>query len=407
MTREPEAPPKRQKIPRNIWALSGTSFFMDVSSEMILNVLPLFLANVLGVGTAVIGLIEGVAESTASLLKVFAGGLSDRMGARKPLAAGGYIVSALAKPVFLLAGSWGVVAGARWADRVGKGVRTAPRDALIADSTSSSNRGLAFGLHRAADTGGAVLGLLVTIAVVSYLQSDTSELNRDTFRTLVLISLVPALLAVLTVVLGVKETRKSKTADGPRVGFRGLGRRFAVFLGIVALFDLGNFSDAFLVLRAQERGLGVDSVLWTLLGFNLVYALISTPAGALSDRIGRRRILIAGWLAYAGIYLGFALAGTGGQIVVLYLCYGAYYGLTVGTAKAMVADLVPARLRGTAYGSYHALLGIIDLPASLIAGVLWEGIGSWSGFGPAAPFYFGAATALAAALLFAAFVRDS
>jgi MFS family permease len=402
---EPESAP-RPKIPRNVWALSATSFFMDISSEMILNVLPLFLANVLGVGTAVIGLIEGVAESTASLLKVFAGGLSDRLGARKPLAAGGYVLSALAKPLFLLAGSWGVVAGARWADRVGKGVRTAPRDALIADSIRASDRGLAFGLHRAADTGGAVLGLLIAIAVVAHVQGKTSELSRDTFRILVLASLVPALLAVMTVVLGVREARTRTTVDAPRIGIRGLGRRFAIFLGIVALFDLGNFSDAFLVLRAQERGLSVGGVLWTLLGFNLVYALISAPAGALSDRIGRRRIITAGWIAYALIYLGFALAGSGAQIVALYLCYGAYYGLATGTAKAMVADLVPVELRGTAYGSYHALLGVVDLPASLIAGVLWQGVGSWPGFGPAAPFYFGAGTALAAALLFTACFRD-
>ncbi|MGB8331616.1 MAG: MFS transporter [Polyangiales bacterium] len=396
-----------RKIPRNVWALSGTSFFMDISSEMILNVLPLFLANVLGVGTAVIGLIEGVAEATASLLKVLAGNLSDRLGARKPLAAGGYVLSALAKPLFLLAGGWGVVAGARWADRVGKGVRTAPRDALIADSIRSSNRGLAFGLHRAADTGGAVLGLLISIAVVAHMQGDSSELDANTFRMLVLVSLVPALLAVITVVFGVREVRRTIVNDGPRIGFRGLGRRFTVFLGIVALFDLGNFSDAFLVLRAQERGLGVAEVLWTLLGFNLVYALISTPAGALSDRIGRRRIIMLGWIAYAAIYLGFALANSGAEIVALYLSYGAYYGLTTGTAKAMVADLVPPELRGTAYGSYHALLGIIDLPASLIAGLLWQGIGSWPGFGPSAPFYFGAATALAAALLFMGFMRDA
>jgi MFS family permease len=286
-------------------------------------------------------------------------------------------------------------------------VRTAPRDALIADSISSSDRGLAFGLHRAADTGGAVLGLLVAIAVVWHMQGGASELGRETFRTIVLLSLVPALLAVLTVALGVREVRKGAPADAPRIGFRGLGRRFAVFLVIVGLFDLGNFSDAFLVLRAQERGLGVDDVLWTLLGFNLVYALVATPAGALSDRIGRKRIIAIGWIAYAGIHLGFALAGSGAQIVVLYLCYGAYYGLTMGTAKAMVADLVPVRLRGTAYGSYHALLGIIDLPASLIAGLLWQGLGSWQGFGPAAPFYFGAATALAAALGLMVFLRDA
>jgi MFS family permease len=399
--------PLRRKIPGNVWALSGTSFFNDISSEMILNLLPLFLANVLGAGTAVIGLIEGVAESTASLLKVYFGNLSDRLGARKPLAAGGYLLSTLAKPAFFFAGSWGVVAGARWADRVGKGVRTAPRDALVADSVSGSDRGLAFGLHRAADTGGAVIGLLVAIAVVAYMQGNPSELGRETFRTLVLLSLVPALLAVLMVLLGVREARTGAKADAPRIGLRGLGRRFGVFLAIVALFDLGNFSDAFLVLRAQERGLGVSGVLWTLVGFNLVYALVSTPAGALSDRIGRRRIIVAGWIAYAAIYLGFAVAGSGAQIVALYLCYGAYYGLTMGTAKAMVADLVPDRLRGTAYGSYHTLVGVIDLPASLIAGVLWQGIGSWRGFGPAAPFYFGAATALAAALLLAALLRDA
>jgi MFS family permease len=209
------------------------------------------------------------------------------------------------------------------------------------------------------------------------------------------------------VAVGVKEARKGAPADAPRIGFRGLGRRFGIFLAIVGLFDLGNFSDAFLVLRAQERGLGVDDVLWTLLGFNLVYALVATPAGSLSDRIGRKRIISAGWITYAGIYLGFALAGSGTQIVALYLCYGAYYGLTMGTVKAMVADLVPARLRGTAYGSYHALVGIIDLPASVIAGLLWQGVGSWQGFGPAAPFYFGAATALAAALLLVALLRDA
>jgi MFS family permease len=401
----PESPPQR-KVPRNVWALSGTSFCNDVSSEMILNLLPLFLANVLGVGTAVIGLIEGVAESTASLLKVFFGNLSDRMGSRKPLTVGGYLLSTLAKPVFYLAGSWGVVAGARWADRVGKGVRTAPRDALIADSIPPESRGLAFGLHRAADTGGAVLGLLISIAVVSHLQGNDAELGRETFRTLVLLSLAPALLAVLFVAFGVREVRRRTAADAPRIGFRGLGKRFAVFLAIVGLFDLGNFSDAFLVLRAQERGLGVDDVLWTLLGFNLVYAVVSTPAGALSDRIGRKRLIAVGWIAYAGIYLGFAVSESGAQIVALYLCYGAYYGLTMGTARAMVADLVPERLRGTAYGSYNALLGIVDLPASLIAGILWQGVGSWQGFGPAAPFYFGAAAALAAAVLLMALLRD-
>ncbi|MCP5056656.1 MAG: MFS transporter [bacterium] len=252
-----------------------------------------------------------------------------------------------------------------------------------------------------------IANMLIAIAVVATMQSSAAQLDMETFRTLVLVSLVPALLAVLAVLFGVRETRRKKESDPVRIGFRGLGRRFAIFLGIVALFDLGNFSDAFLVLRAQERGLGVSDLLWTLLGFNLVYALVATPAGALSDRIGRRRLIVAGWIAYAMIYFGFALAGSSTEIVALYLCYGAYYGLTAGTAKAMVADLVPEQLRGTAYGTFHALLGIIDLPASLIAGVLWQGIGSWQGWGPAAPFYFGAATSLAAALLMMAFLRDN
>jgi MFS family permease len=409
---EPEArsaPPAdrgRRRISRNLWAVSGTSFLMDISSEMVMNLLPLFLANVLGARTAVIGLIEGLAESTASLLKVFSGALSDRLGSRKWLAVGGYAISALAKPGFYLATSWGLVAGVRWADRVGKGVRTAPRDALVAGSVTAADRGLAFGLHRAADTGGAVVGLLVAIGVVALAQRGAAQLDRSTFQTLVLLSLIPAFLAVLTLALGAVEVRVAPAERAPRIGFRGLGRRFGVFLVIACLFDLGNFSDAFLVLRAQERGLSVSQILWMLVAFNLVYALVSTPAGALSDRVGRKRLIVAGWLVYAVIYLGLALAESGAQIVALTICYGGYYGLSYGTAKALVADLVPTELRGTAFGTYNAALGLIDLPASLIAGLLWQGLGSWQGFGASAPFLFGATAALAAALLLALLVRE-
>jgi hypothetical protein len=289
---------------------------------------------------------------------------------------------------------------------VGKGVREAPRDALVAGSVAAEDRGLAFGLHRAADTGGAVVGLTIAIAVVALVQRGGALLTRDAFQVIVLASLVPAFLGVLTLALGAVEVRPTASEPAARIRFRGLGRRFGVFLAIVALFDLGNFSDAFLILRAQERGLGVSDVLWMLVAFNLVYALLSTPAGALSDRLGRKRLIVAGWLAYAAIYLGFAMVESGRQVVVLMICYGAYYGLVTGTAKAFVADLVPPVLLGTAFGAYNATLGLIDLPASLIAGLLWQGIGSWRGFGPAAPFYFGAATALAAALLLAVLVRE-
>ena len=403
--RSTTTPPARtglRGLPRNVWAVSLTSFFMDVSSEMVINIVPLFLYSVLGVKTNLIGLIEGVAEATASLLKVFSGWLSDRLRARKWLAVAGYGLSAIAKPFFYWANSWGAVAGVRWVDRVGKGVRTAPRDALVADSIDERQRGLAFGFHRAADTGGAVLGLLIALGVVWLTQSRSAALTRPTFQTIVLISLIPAALAVLSLALGARDVPVAGTRARPRISFRGLGRRFGLFMLVVGVFDLGNSSDAFLVLRAQERGLSVLGVLGMLITFNLVYTLVSAPAGSLSDRVGRRRVIIGGWLVYAAIYLGFALAGRGWHIWVLYAIYGVYYGLAYGTAKAMVADLVPVDMRGTAYGTYNAILGILDFPASAIAGVLWQGIGGWGGLGPSAPFYFGAALALIAAILLAA-----
>jgi MFS family permease len=382
-----------RSLPRNVWAVSLTSFFMDISSEMVVNILPLFLYNVLGVGASVIGLIEGIAEATASLLKVFSGWLSDRLGARKWPAVLGYGVSALAKPFFYFASSWGAVAAVRWADRVGKGIRTAPRDALVADSIDEQQRGLAFGFHRAADTGGAVVGLLIALGVVWGAQAASVELGRRTFQVVVLASLVPAVLAVLSLALGAKDVPVTEKRERPAITFRGLGRPFMVFMVIVGLFDLGNSADAFLVLRAQERGLSVVGILGMLVTFNLVYTLVSAPAGSLSDRIGRRKVIVGGWLAYAAIYLGFALAGAAWQVWVLYALYGVYYGLAYGTSKALVADLVPVDLRGTAYGTYNATLGLIDFPASLIAGLLWQTIG------PPAPFFFGALMALAAAAL--------
>jgi MFS family permease len=387
-----------RSLPRNIWAVSLTSFFMDISSEMVINILPLFLSNVLGIKANLIGIIEGVAEATASILKVFSGWLSDRLGQRKWLAVLGYSLSALSKPFFYFANSWGAVAGVRWADRVGKGIRTAPRDALVADSIEERHRGLAFGFHRAADTAGAMLGLLIALIVVWLAQRTSSDLTRQTFQTVVLISLIPAALAVISLAIGARDVKARTKQAAPRITFKGLGRPFVIFMLIVGVFDLGNSSDAFLVLRAQERGLNVLGVLGMLATFNLVYALISTPAGSLSDRIGRRTLIIGGWIIYAAIYLGFALAGKGWHIWALYAIYGVYYGLAYGTAKSMVADIVPAELRGTAYGTYNAVLGIIDFPASLIAGVLWDGVAGWSGFGPSAPFFFGATTALIAAV---------
>ncbi len=397
---EPDQPASHslKTLPRNVWAVSITSFLTDVSSDMVINLLPFYLFNVVGVSTVVIGLIEGVAEATASLLKIFSGWLSDRLGGRKWVAVAGYGISAFSKPFFYFANSWGAIAAVRWADRVGKGVRTAPRDALIADSVDASNRGFAFGFQRAADTAGAMLGLIIALALVWRLQATDVALSRSTFQTIVLVSLVPAFLAVIALAWVARDVPRKGLAGAPKLGFRGLGRPFLIFLVIVGLFDVGNSSDAFLALRAQERGVSVLGVLAMLIVFNLVYTLVSTPAGSLSDRFGRRRIIIGGWLLYAAVYLGFARAGQAWHIGVLYAAYGLYYGLAYGVAKAFVADLVPAGVRGTAYGTYNAALGILDLPASLIAGLLWQGVGRWAGFGPAAPFYFGAATALLAAV---------
>jgi len=393
--------PRIKDLPRNIWAVSLTSFFMDISSEMVINIIPLFLSNILGVKTNIIGLIEGVAESTASLLKLFSGWMSDKLKARKWLAVAGYGLSALAKPFFYFASSWHWVAGVRWVDRVGKGIRTGPRDALVADSIEPEQRGLAFGFHRAADTGGAMVGLLIALGLVWAAQSSEVSLGLGTFRTVVLVSLIPAVLAVLSLAIGAKETKVKGAREAPTFSFKALGKRFVVFMLIVGLFDLGNSSDAFLVLRAQERGMSVTGILGMLVVFNLVYTLISTPAGSLSDRIGREKLIIGGWIVYALVYLGFGLADTIWHVWVLYILYGFYYGLAYGTSKAMVADLVPEELRGTAYGTYNAVLGMIDLPASLIAGFLWQGAGSWQGFGPSAPFLFGAGAALLAAVLMA------
>ncbi len=393
--------PAWRALPRNVWIVTITSFLTDISSEMLANLLPLFLENVLGVKTSIIGLIEGVAETTASLLKIFSGWLSDRLGDRKWLTVTGYALSSISKPFLYVVTSWWGVLGVRFSDRVGKGIRTAPRDALIADTVAPERRGVAFGLHRAGDTAGAALGILIALIVVLIAQSSDVKLTRHTFQTVVLISIVPAFLAVAVLAFGAHNVPVTERRQPPRLTLRGLDRRFRLFLLAVVLFTLGNSADAFLILRAQDRGLSVAGILGMLLTFNLVYALISTPAGALSDRIGRRKIILGGWAAYAVLYLGFALAADAWQMWVLYALYGIYYGMTEGAAKALVADLVKPEERGTAYGVYAAAVGIMALPASLIAGILWQGAFGWDGFGASAPFLFGAILAAAAVTLFA------
>ncbi len=388
----------------NIIFIGIISLLTDVSSEMIFTLMPLFLANVLGATTAVIGLIEGVAESTASLLKIASGWLSDRLGNRKYLSFIGYALSTLSKPFMLIANAWGPVMAIRFADRFGKGIRAAPRDALVGDSVDEDNRGKAYGFHKAMDTSGAAIGLVLAALIVFLLQRDMVNLQFDTYRWMIIIGIVPAFISLFFFIFIKEPPRKAVEAcDVPptlSAEQKALDNRFKIFMVIMFLFTLGNSSDAFIVLRAQDLGNSVLLISIMLIMFNIVYALFSMPAGILSDKLGRRKVIIAGWIIYALVYLGLAAANQPWMIWLLYAFYGLYYGLTQGVYRALVCDLVPEDRRGTAFGMYNGITGITLLPASLIAGWLWQS------FSPAAPFYFGAVLAGLSAIGLLLFVRE-
>jgi MFS family permease len=373
----------------NVFFLGVVSLLNDVSSEMIFTLVPLFIANVLGAGAIVVGLIGGLSESIDAIFRIFSGWLSDRVRKRKLLTVSGYSLSTLVKPLMYLATTWGAVLAIRFGDRVGKGVRESPRDALLADSVSAGERGRGFGLHRAMDTSGAFLGLALAAVIIYLLQGNGLELSLKTYQWLVIVGVVPAVLAVVVLLFFVHERKPPSDAHHLPL-FRSAGgfdTRFKLFLVIMAVFTLGNSSDFFVILRAQNLGTSLIYVTLMLVLFNITYAVTSLPAGVLSDRLGRRRLIATGWFIYALVYLGFALASEPWQVWLLFAAYGVYYGIVEGVARAFVADLVPAEKRGTAYGLYHGVVGLTLLPASLIAGWLWEVVN------PAAPFYFGAALA--------------
>jgi len=388
----------------NVFFLGIVSLLTDVSSEMIFTLVPLFLFNVLSIGTPIIGLIGGLSESTDAVFRILSGWISDRVRKRKPLAVLGYSISTIAKPFMYLASSWGAVLAVRFGDRVGKGIRTSPRDALVADSVSAEERGKGFGLHRAMDTTGAVLGLAIAALIIYLVQGGELALSLKTYQWLVLVGVVPAVLAVLVLLFFVRERRKPSASDiGSQAGFKragGFDTRFKLFLAVMAVFTLGNSSDFFVILRAQNLGSSVLYVVLMLVVLNITYAVTSLPAGVLSDRLGRRRVITLGWFIYALVYLGFALASELWQVWLLFACYGVYYGMVEGVARAFVADLVPEERRGTAYGLYHGVVGLTLLPASLIAGWLWQA------YSPAAPFYLGAGLAFLAMLGIMGLVRE-
>ena len=361
---------------RTVKALGVVSLLNDFSSEVTVRTLPLFLSNILGVRIGIIGLIEGIAESTATLLQLVSGYLSDRIGRRKALTLCGYGLSNFTKPLLYFGtAGWGVVLAIRFLDRVGKGIRTAPRDALIADVTPPEQRGKAFGFRKAMDKTGAVMGLMIGALVLYLSQQDSLTLTLETYLWLVLLAVLPGLAAVVVLAGWVEEGSKTAAAARSKFRWSEVDGRFWGFVGVLVLFTLGNSSDAFLMLRAQTLGLSTVEIFLVVAGFNLVISLSSTKGGALSDVLGRRGLIVAGWIIYAVIYLGFAFASAWWHAWILYAGYGLYYGAFQGAASALVADLVPEHLRGTAYGIFNAALGIAAFPASLLAGLLWDWYG--------------------------------
>jgi MFS family permease len=384
--------PAQEKSPvpgvsRNVFLLGLVSLCTDASSEMVYPLIPLFLTRVLGAPVAVVGVIEGLAEATASALKGVSGWLSDRMGRRRPLVIAGYGLAALMKPLLGVAAGWPLVLVARVLDRFGKGLRSSPRDALIADSSPEGLRGRAFGFHRSADQVGAVIGPLLALPLLA--------LFHQNLRTLFVAAFVPAALGV-AILWVVRETGRGPmtSASRPKFRLRGAEPQFRRFLAVMLLFTLGNSSDMFLILRAQQLGMTAAEVVLLFAAFNAVYMVSAYPAGAVSDRIGRRGVMVAGLAVFALVYAGFGMARGPVWVWALFSIYGLYQGLTDGTSRALVVDLVSPEHRATALGVYAMATGLAALPASVIAGLLWQKVG------PAAPFLFGAVTAALAAAAF-------
>lgn len=374
----------RYKMPATVWALGWVSLLTDISTEMVYPLLPVFLTVTLGASVAFVGLVEGMAESTASLVKVWSGWRSDRARRRRPLMIAGYGLSAMTRPVIALATAGWHVLGSRFIDRIGKGIRTAPRDALLAASVPQEERGRAFGLQRTMDHAGAVIGPLIAWAMLQWFVND--------YRLVFWLAVIPMIGAMCVLTLGTKEappppsaTSGEKDAFVPTVRFRN-------YLGGVLIFTLGNSSDAFLLLRARDCGIQVSQLPLLWMALHLIKSASSYPGGILSDRLGRKHLILSGWGLYALVYLGFGSASESWHIWALFPAYGLFYGMTESVEKAWVADFFPDLQRGRAFGLFNAVTGIGALPASLLMGWIWMK------FSPAAAFQCGAALALLAAL---------
>ncbi len=384
---------------KNVFWLGLTSLFTDISSEMVYPLVPIFMTTILGAPVSFVGLVEGIAESTASILKVFSGWLSDKLGSRKKLTVTGYALSVIGRPILFIATAGWQVLAYRVIDRTGKGVRTAPRDALIADSSDCNNYGKSFGFHRTMDTVGAMLGPALAFILLPVFAAHSSSKG---YRELFALAIIPGAIGLIILMALVREKRSGKPTEAPKLSLKPFDRRFKLFLLVVLVFTLGNSSDAFLILRARNAGLAVVLIPLAYLMFNTVNALLATPAGIVSDRLGRFWVMALGFANFIVVYIGFALAGQQIVIWLMFALYGVYYAFTESIFKAYTADLVPENLRGTAYGLLNMTMGIALLPASLVAGWLWTNVGV------KAPFFYGAGmAALALFLLLVLLPKDS
>ncbi len=374
---------------RNIYLLGLVSLFTDLSSQMVFPLLPLFMTSVLGAGAIMVGLVEGGAEAIASILKAFSGIWSDRLRRRKPFVVAGYALSALAKPLFAVAGSVGGVLGIRLTERLGKGLRNAPRDALIAESVDPENRGKAFGFHRSMDGIGSVLGALAAFLLLPMLG----------FRKLFLVAIIPGIIAIFFTFLIVERRKKRERVEEHseekkrKISFRALPSNLRLYIFATAVFTLGHFGYAFMLLRAKDVGLAdVRAILFYAI-FYVVYTIVSIPAGALSDRIGRKPILLFCYPFFGLISILLLLSATPWMVLTCFVLYGIFYGMIDGVQRAFVADLAPPGLKATSLGAFHSAIGLAALPGGLISGILWQQIS------PSATFVFGAVMSLVGLLL--------
>lgn len=384
---------KQQKIwglEPNIFFAGITSFLTDTTTKMIYAVMPLFLMSI-GASKTELSLIEGVAESTASLLKALSGWWSDKIGRNKPFMVVGYAVTAVISPMFSLVTSPLQVLMLRFTERVGKGIRTAPRDSLIAGSSSEGKKGKSFGFHKAMDNSGAIAGPLFAFAVLSIFPGE--------YRKVFLLAAIPGLLGVFTIIFFIKEAKKNKTELPGKIALRDFSSKYYMFLTIAFIFTLGNSTDALLLVKANDIGIKALFIPLVYLIFNSVSVIFAIPAGMLSDRIGREKLIIFGYLLYSLIYFGFGRTNDKTTVILLFALYGLYSAATDGVQKALVSDLIDNNKRGTGLGIYNSLIGITLLPASVIAGVLYDKVGN------RAPFYFGSVMALTAAFLMVGFYR--